>query len=127
MKLVLNQFLRFAAVGAVATAFHYAVMFSLVEFAAVNPVWATVCGFLVGAVVSYSLNRVFTFAASKPAFGRGLAKFFAVVAVGAVMNAGIVWFLTGQGLHYMIAQVIATVLVLFWNFGSSRLLVFRAE
>jgi putative flippase GtrA len=122
---MLGQFLRFAAVGAVATAFHYAVMFSLVEFTGLDPVYATLCGFAVGAVVSYSLNRVFTFN-HRPAYGRGLAKFFIVVGIGAALNAAIVWLLVRQvGLFYVYAQFIATGLVLIWNFFSARLVVFR--
>ncbi len=111
-------------VGAVATSAHYAVMIALVELAQVDPVVATVCGFGVGAVVSYTLNRRFTFE-TKPAYGRGLAKFLVVIAIGAVLNAGIVALLIGWGLHYMAAQVIATLIVLVWNFAGSRLVVFR--
>jgi putative flippase GtrA len=122
---ILKQFLRFAIVGAVATSAHYAVMIALVELAHVDPVVATVCGFGVGAVVSYTLNRRFTFE-TKPEYGRGLAKFLVVIAIGAVLNAGIVAPLIGWGLHYMAAQVIATLIVLVWNFAGSRLVVFRA-
>lgn len=121
---MLNQFLRFAAVGAVATAVHYAVMFSLVELTGLSPVFATLFGFSAGAVVSYSLNRVFTFN-HRPAFGRGFVKFFAVVGVGALLNAAIVWFLTQRGLYYVYAQFVATGLVLIWNFFSTRFVVFR--
>lgn len=123
-RAVVRDFLRFAAVGAVATAVHYSVMIALAELGGMHPVWATVCGFAVGAVVSYVLNRRFTFAA-KPAFGAGLAKFLVVIGIGAVINAGIVAAFVGAGVHYMIGQVIATGLVLIWNFAGARLLVFR--
>lgn len=124
-RAVVRDFLRFAAVGAVATAAHYTVLLTLAELAGMNPVAATVCGFCVGAVVSYTLNRIYTFAV-RPAYGRGLAKFFLVVGVGAVLNAAIVAFFISFGLHYMIAQVIATGVVLIWNFAGARLVVFRA-
>jgi putative flippase GtrA len=120
-----RDFLRFTAVGAVATAAHYAVLIALAEGVHMHAVWATVWGFAVGAVVSYTLNRRFTFAV-RPAFGRGLVKFFAVVGVGAVINAGIVAAFVAAGVHYMIGQVIATGLVLIWNFAASRFFVFRA-
>ncbi len=124
MRETLKQFLRFAAVGAVATSAHFAVMIALVELARVHPVVATVCGFAVGAVVSYSLNRRFTFE-TRPAYGRGLAKFLAVIAIGALLNAGIVALVIDWGLHYLVAQVIATLIVLVWNYAGSRLVVFR--
>lgn len=125
MKAVFNQFLRFAAVGAVATAVHYAVMLSLVELGGMHPVTATFVGFCCGAVVSYTLNRRFTFE-TRPSYGRGFAKFFFMVGIGAFINAGIVWVLTHNGFHYMVAQVIATGLVMIWNFASARFIVFRA-
>lgn len=121
---MLAQFLRFAAVGAVATAVHYAILIALVQLAHVNPVLATACGFCIAAVVSYSLNRHFTFD-HRPVFAHGLAKFLAVGAVGLALNAGIVALLIWQGLHYLVAQVIATGLVLIWNFGAARFVVFR--
>lgn len=123
-RAVVRDFLRFAAVGAVATVVHYAVLIAMTELGSADPVWATVCGFLVGALVSYTLNRLYTFAA-KPAFGKGLAKYLLVIAIGAVINAGIVAAFVGAGFHYMIGQVIATGLVLIWNFAGARLLVFR--
>jgi putative flippase GtrA len=124
-RAVVRDFLRFALVGAVATAAHYLVLITLAELAGVDPVLATVVGFGVGAIVSYTLNRRYTFAV-RPEFMRGLAKFLVVIAIGAVLNAAIVAFFIRTGLHYMIAQVIATGLVLIWNFAASRLVVFRA-
>jgi putative flippase GtrA len=122
---VVRDFLRFATVGAVATAAHYAVMIALTELGGMDPVAATVCGFAVGAVVSYTLNRRYTFAV-RPAYMRGFVKFAIVIGIGAVLNAAIVAFFIRFGLHYMVAQVIATGLVLIWNFAAARLIVFRA-
>ena len=49
-----------------------------------------------------------------------------MIGIGAVLNAAIVAFFMRLGLHYMIAQVIATWVVLIWNFAGARLIVFRA-
>lgn len=116
--------MRFAAVGAVATSVHYAILLSLVELAGLRPLVATVIGFVFGALVGYSLNRRFTFE-TRPAFGRGLIKFLIVIGIGGLLNAAIFAFIVRLGPHYMIAQVIATGLVLIWNYAGSRLVVFR--
>ncbi len=121
---MLGQFLKFAAVGAVATAVQYAVLIALKELAGINPVLGTALGFCVGAVVSYALNRHFTFE-HRPAFGAGLAKFFLAVGVGFFLNVGIVWVLTQQHVWYLWAAMVATAITLFWNFFSTRMLVFR--
>ncbi len=120
-----GQFLRFATVGLVATGAHYAALIGLVELAGWPPAAATTVGFLCGALVSYSLNLRLTFTA-RPDFLRGFGKFLAVGSIGAGLNAGIVATLHGLGLHYLLAQMAATGLVLFWNFYASRTFVFRS-
>ena len=85
---------------------------------------ATSLGFLSGAAVSYVLNRRVTFVTKQP-MGVGFVKYILALGVGLFINAGIVAALQALGAHYVIAQPIATGVVLFWNFGASRLLVFR--
>jgi len=121
---LLKQFLRFASVGLVATAMHYAVLIALVEGPGWPTVPATTAGFFCGALVSYGLNQWLTFDA-RPALLAGFSKFIAFGAVGAALNAAIVAGLTALSLHYLLAQATATGLVLFWNFFSSRHFVFR--
>jgi len=77
-----------------------------------------------GTAFSYLLNRKLTFA-SRQAVGIGFVKYVLALSVGLGLNAAIVAGLLALGAHYLIAQPIATGLVLFWNFGASRLLVFR--
>ena len=72
---VARQMLRFLVVGAIATAAHYSVLISLVELGHVAPVLATTAGYGVGVVVSYTLNRRFTFEASHMPVGSTFAKF----------------------------------------------------
>lgn len=122
---VARQFLRFAAIGAVATAVHYAILIALVEGAGMDLLPSTSIGFIAGAVVSYTLNRRYTFETSQ-SFGRGLAMFIAVGFVGLGLNGLIVSLLARAGLLYILAQMIATGLVLIWNFAAARLVVFRA-
>jgi putative flippase GtrA len=121
---IARQFGRFALVGAAATSVHYLILIALKELASVGVVWATTAGYAVGAVVSYTLNRAFTFEV-RPAYGAGLVKFLGVILLGAGINALIVALLAGAGMHYLLAQAIATGLVLIWNFLAARALVFR--
>jgi putative flippase GtrA len=119
-----QQFLRFALVGVAGTIVHYSVMIALIELADMGVVLATSFGFLAGAAVSYVLNRRITFVSRQP-MGVGFVKYVLALGVGLAINAGIVAGLQSLGAHYVIAQPIATGVVLFWNFGASRLLVFR--
>jgi putative flippase GtrA len=78
----------------------------------------------IAAVSSFLLNRRFTFDA-KPRFAPGLARYYASVSIGLMLNALIVSVLIYAGLIYILAQVIATGLVLIWKFLAARFIVFN--
>lgn len=123
--MLLQQFLTFAGVGVVAAVAHYGVLIVLVELGGIAPVIATLWGFLAGAAVSYILNRRYTFRSDRP--HRAAAPRFLVVSVGGfLLNGVVMWLLNEQlGVHYLAAQVIATLIVLFWNFSANRWWTFR--
>jgi putative flippase GtrA len=124
LDVLARQFSRFLAVGVATTAVHYAILVALVEAFAVHPVLATSAGFVTAVLLSYVLNRRYTFDAEH-AFGPGLLKYYAALSVGLLLNAGIMALLTGWGAHYILAQIVASGVALVWNFLSARLVVFR--
>ncbi len=122
--MILKQFIKFSGVGVVGTAVQYATLFLLVQFAGVYPVLASTAGFVLGAFVNYYLNYIFTFRSSKSHF-EAMPKFFTVATVGLLLNAMIMeFFISFFGLPYIIAQLIATALVLLWNFSANRMWTF---
>ena len=119
-----SQFLRYASVGAVATVGHYSTLILLVEKFAVDPVVGSMSGFVVGGIMSYLLNRRFTFATDRSHLGA--IPRFAVTALVAFALTGLLmaWFTDGLGLHYLVAQVITTGLVMIWTFSANRFWTF---
>lgn len=114
------QLVRFAAVGALATAIHYVLLIGLVETMNVGPVAATVLGSIAGALVAYAGNRRYTFNSGVP-HARGLPRFLLVASAGLILNASIMALLSGPlGIHYLVAQIVATGVVLLWNFVANR-------
>lgn len=117
---VLSQFLCFAAVGAVGTLAHYAVLIALVQGQFSGPVTASAAGFGVGAMVNYVLNYHFTFRSSHR-HGEAWPKFMLVALIGLALNTGVMSLLIDEaGVHYLISQIIATGVTLFWNFVANR-------
>lgn len=119
------QFLLFAVVGAAGTGGHYFVLILLVQLFHVTPVVASSIGFMVGAVINYALNYKITFR-SNARHLVAVRRFFTVALVGAVINSAIVW----GGIHfammpYLIAQVIATAVVLIINFALNKIWTFN--
>jgi putative flippase GtrA len=121
----LRQFLSFALVGVVGTAAHYLVLAILVEIVAAPVLLATTAGFVVGAEINYALNRRFTFVSTSP-HHVALPKFLTVAATGALLNAAVVALFVEVALwHYLLAQLLATVTVLGWNFVANLAWTFR--
>ncbi|MGR9108871.1 MAG: GtrA family protein [Gammaproteobacteria bacterium] len=123
---ITGQFLRFATVGGIATAVHYLILITLVQGLGANPVWASGIGFVIGATFNYVLNYRFTFR-SNAKHRHAVVKFLLVAGLGLVLNSlAMLVFIVHLGLFYLLAQVLATSLVLLWNFLGNRLWVFRA-
>lgn len=118
------QFLKFAFVGGAATALHYAIFLALVMFADVAPGVAAAIGACFGACVVYTLNRRYTFTTQR-SHGQMIPRFVALSVLGALLNGAIVGWLTNAGLHFLLSQVVATILVLFINFVVSKKWIYR--
>ena len=118
------QFLSFVLVGAAGTVLHYFALTILVLLALLSPGAASAVGACLGACVNYWLNRRFTFASTRP-HREMMPRFFAVAAVGALANGLIVSKLSGFGMHFLIAQVIATCTILVANFLISKKWIFQ--
>lgn len=117
---VAAQFIRYAAAGAVGTMVHYALLFGLVEGAGIGAVVASTCGAIAGAFVNYLLNYHYTFRSRRP-HRESLLKFAVVSAAGVVLNALVVFVgTTAFGWHYLVAQLVATGVVLSGAFVVNR-------
>jgi putative flippase GtrA len=115
-----RQFIRYAGVGAIGTAVQYLTLIGLVHAAGANAVAASTAGFVLGALVNYALNHQFTFA-SERAHRVALPRFFAVAGVGLLLNALVMaGMLAVPPLHYLVAQVVATGVVLMTGFLLNR-------
>jgi putative flippase GtrA len=119
-----KQFLKFALAGTAATLTTYAVLIFLVEGWNWGAVLASIAAYLVGAGVNYLLNYRFTFASTQ-LHRVAVPRFLAVMAVGLVLNTGIMYYAVNRlNIHYLLAQLMAVAVVLVWSFTLSRLWAF---
>jgi putative flippase GtrA len=118
---------RYVLVGAVATAAHYVFLVAAVELLRWQAWLAAGAGAVLGAQVAYLGNRGFTFE-HRGAVAASWWRFQATAALGALANMAIVALATRLGLHYLIGQVVATLLVMLatfvvnarWTFAATR-------
>lgn len=122
-----GQFLRFAVMGALGVLVQYAILILQVDGLQWPVVLASVVAYAVGAIANYMLNYYFTFRSARR-HHEAMPRFFAVVLIGLAMNTLIVFY-TVETLHlyYLLGQMLATVMVLFWNFWASRRWAFDAD
>jgi putative flippase GtrA len=114
-------FFWYTLAGGVATGVHYVVLLGLVEMLAWTPALSAVAGASVGAVASYALNRRLAFKNASAGHGQALPRFFVVSACGALLNGAIVWLgVHLPGTHYLVAQGVATLVVLGMGFLLNR-------
>lgn len=119
-----RHFSRYTVVGALATAAHYFVLVACVEWAH-WPAWlGSGLGATVGAQFAYAGNRWFTFA-HRGAIGASWTRFMLTALLGALLGMAIVAIGVQLGLHYLVAQVIATLAGLVLTFAINRAWTFR--
>jgi len=118
------QFAKFALAGGLGTGLHYLVLIALVSGPGVAPGPAAFAGAAAGACLVYLLNRRYTFD-SRQDHRRTLPRFVALAVAGALLNGLLVGLLSGAGLHFLLAQVVATAAILVLNFIVSKLWIFQ--
>lgn len=127
MKPLHIQFLQFSGVGAVGTLVHYSILIALVHGLAFGAIEASSAGFMAGALTNYLLNYRYTFTSNKR-HQEAMTKFFVVALLGLFFNGLIMSFCTHSlQLHYLVSQVIATGLVLLWNFTANHKWTFHEQ
>ena len=120
----MRRFTRYVAVGALATAVHYALLVLVVEVAGWPAFIGSGFGAAVGAQVAYIGNRRLTFAHRGPVAASWL-KFQGTAALGALFGMAIVAAGVRAGVHYLFAQAFATVATLVLTFAINRAWSFR--
>lgn len=120
----LVRFVRFAAVGLVGTVAHYALLVALVEGGGVKPLPGSIAGFLLGALVNYTFSRRFVFDSDR-SHVQALPRFMAVAGMGLCWNALLMYLLADRiGLHYLLAQMLTTGLLLCWHYVGNAVWTF---
>ncbi|TCL70398.1 putative flippase GtrA [Rhizobium sp. BK251] len=120
---IVGQFVRYIAVGVVNTAVGLLIIFAAMRLG-FGDITANLVGYLVGFLISYSVNSLWTFRAP---LGRSKAlRYAAVMALSYLINLAAMLFardLLDTGSH--LAQVAGILAYSFAGFIGSRFFVFR--
>ena len=123
----LIRFLVFAALGALGTLAHYAVLIGLVEAGVTGPALATGLGAVVGALVNYVLSRRLAFGSTR-AHREALPRFLLVAGIGILLNPLLLAaLLAWTGWPYLACQLLVTLGLLAVNYAIHSRWTFRAS
>lgn len=120
----ISRFVFYACMGAVGTVGQYLVLVALVSSRVSGPVLASSIGMFIGACINYALNYRFTFR-STTGHHRAAPRFFLIAGVGLGLNAAGMAVLTPH-LPYLIAQVLATGMVLLLTYTANSVWAFKS-
>jgi putative flippase GtrA len=125
---LLHQFSRYVVVGGLAFLVDFGSLYGLTEFAGLHYLISAAVAFLFGLVVNYCLSLLWVFdrRTMKSSATVEFLVFAVIGIVGLGLNEGIIWFVREKiGFHYMVAKVISAGIVLIWNFGARKFVLFR--
>lgn len=122
-----TRFLKFAVVGTIGAAIDFGLLNLLHLGFGIPVIPANTISFTTAVLSNFTWNHYWTYpeSRSKPLMGQ-LGQFFIVNLAGLVINNLVLWALLGVTTHYFgrlgynIAKVVATGVVLFWNFFVNR-------
>lgn len=121
------QMLAFAGAGVGAAVVHYGVLSVLVLAAGMGAVSAALAGYVAGGLVSYGLNRAYTYTATRSHPQAGW-RFALVASGGFLCTFGLMHALVDLcGVHWLLAQMITTLLVMGWSFAAHKFWSFRDQ
>ena len=120
-----SQLLRYIFVGGSTGIVYLGSTFVFVEVLALNVTLASTIGTIITLCYNYLMNYHWTFSSDAP-HGLVLAKFLAMCAISLLLNGLVMHF--GQlitGLHYMVIQFFAGIVMAFWNLLASYFWVYK--
>ena len=125
MKKLFLQVVKFGVVGVIAFVIDYSLMVLFVEVFHWNEIVSTGLSFTLSLIVNYLLSMKYVF---KTREGMSKSKeiiiFLITSVIGFLINILVMWIGTDiLNISYLIDKLVATVVVMIWNFISKKLLL----
>jgi putative flippase GtrA len=120
------KFLKFGVVGGSGVFVDFGITWLLKERFKMNAYVANSTGFVCAVISNFVLNRIWTFQNHDPDVAVQFGKFAAIAAIGLLMNNGIIYLLTERfKTNFYVAKLIATGVVMIWNFWANITFTFK--
>lgn len=122
------QFFRYLFVGGIATIVDWGALFLLTDLAHIYHLISAVIAFIAGLITNFFLSKLLVFKANE-ARVNAVMEFVSYAVIG-VIGLGITelimyLFTNCWDAHYMVSKVIATAIVLIWNYLARKLIIYK--
>lgn len=119
---LLRQFSRYFLVAGLGYLVDIGTLFILHDFFGVHYLVAAALGFTFGLIITYIMSSLFVFGESKLTSKTAEIGLFAIIGIGGLgILAVLMWLLVDMlGLNYLLAKILATIVVYAWNFFARR-------
>jgi putative flippase GtrA len=123
-----GEFGKYLVAGGLAFLCDITVLYVLTEINGTHYLLSAFFGYMAGLIVSYWLNIRWVFAYRKyDRWVTELSIFNLIVVMGLLLNEGMIyWLVEFESVDYLLAKVITTGVILFFNFGAKKIFLFRS-
>ena len=124
MKKLFSQLIKFGLVGGIAFLIDYGIMVFLTEVFKISSLISAAISFTVSVIFNYiaSVKWVFDVDKEKNSKTKELVVFILLSIVGLGINELIMWIMDKEfGIYYMISKIVATIVVMCYNFITRKL------
>ncbi len=122
----LAEIFRFAFTGGICFVLEFLCLTLMVELLHLPVLIATGIAFLISVVANYVICIRWVFTGAQDGGAGVKASFLLTSGIGLGLNELFMWLMTGvMSIHYMVAKIISTLLVMVWNYFTKRLVLKR--
>ena len=118
---------KYLIVGGICTLLDFVLLFTLTNFVGIYYLASSVISFMSATVLNYYLCTQWIFSVRNVQSRKLEFLYYIIIsAVGMCLNILLIWVFTEFiSFHYMISKVVATLVVLWWNFFSRKYFLHR--
>ncbi len=115
------EIFRFCIVGGLSFLLDFSLLYVFTEYAGINYLYSSALSFTISLLFNYWLCVTFVFTFSGKQTTKQVILFMGSSIAGLALNQLCMWiFVEQMGIYYMIAKVLATIIVTFWNYVVKR-------